>query len=154
MDVQQFRLLIGPVMEVIAAGAVDEALADQLNRRFPSSGKTFKNIKSACRKAIDAGWMCAQGSDGRWYGRIIEPAPETHDLSVDVVQLRDIVAPHHRHPSGEICLTMPLTKGARFDGQGAGWCVNEPGSAHSPTVTGGEVLVLYMLPGGRIEFTK
>ncbi|MEK7820796.1 MAG: DUF4863 family protein, partial [Pseudomonadota bacterium] len=28
------------------------------------------------------------------------------------------------------------------------------GSAHYPTVTGGAALVLYLLPGGAIEFTK
>jgi hypothetical protein len=37
---------------------------------------------------------------------------------------------------------------------GAGWCVNEPGSSHCPTVTDGEALVLYLLPDGEINFTK
>ncbi len=49
---------------------------------------------------------------------------------------------------------MPVTPEAKFDGRGAGWCVNEPGSAHHPTVTGGEALVLYLLPDGEIDFTK
>jgi hypothetical protein len=98
--------------------------------------------------------MCSQGGEGRRFGRVIEPSPETGDLSVDVVQLRDIVGPHHSHPTGEICMIMPMTPDARFDGIGAGWCVNEPGSAHHPTVTGGEALVLYLLPGGQINFTK
>ena len=75
-------------------------------------------------------------------------------ISVDVVQLEDIVGPHHAHPKGEICLTMPVSPAARFDGRGAGWCVYEPGSAHHPTVTGGAALVLYLLPDGEIEFTK
>jgi hypothetical protein len=75
-------------------------------------------------------------------------------LSVDVVQLENIVGPHHSHPKGEICLTMPVTPAAKFDGGGAGWCVNEPGSAHRPTVTGGQALVLYLLPDGEIVFTK
>ncbi|MBP6368696.1 MAG: DUF4863 family protein, partial [Burkholderiales bacterium] len=42
---------------------------------------------------------------------------------------------------------------ATFDGQGAGWVVYGPGSAHSPTVAGGRALVLYLLPQGAIEFT-
>jgi hypothetical protein len=29
-----------------------------------------------------------------------------------------------------------------------------PGSAHRPTVSQGRALVLYLLPDGRIEFTK
>ena len=42
---------------------------------------------------------------------------------------------------------------ALFDEKGRGWCVYEPESGHHPTVTNGEALVLYMLPGGHIEFT-
>jgi len=70
-----------------------------------------------------------------------------------VVDLEDIVGPHHIHPTGEVCLTMPQNEGAEFDGAGAGWCVNAPGSDHFPTVTGGRALVLYLLPGGEIDFT-
>ncbi|MDH5747734.1 MAG: DUF4863 family protein [Rhodospirillales bacterium] len=154
MDQQQFQTLMKPVMEMIAGRPVDQVLADELNKIFSPESETFKAIEAACIAAIDAGWMCAHGEDGRRFGRVIEPAPETHDLSVDVVQLRDIVGPHHSHPTGEICMTMPVTSGAQFDGAGAGWCVNEPGSAHSPTVTGGEALVLYLLPEGKIEFTR
>ncbi len=154
MDQEQFRSLMKPVMEAIAGRAIDQALADDLNRRFPPASESFEAIEAACHEAIRAGWMCSQGGEGRRYGRVIEPGPETHDLSVDVVQLRDIVGPHHSHPTGEICLTMPVTPTAKFDGEGAGWCVNEPGSAHHPTVTDGEALVLYLLPGGRIEFTR
>ena len=143
-----------PVMEAIAGRAIDQALAEDLNRRFPPTSESFEAIETACHEAIRAGWMCSQGGEGRRFGRVIEPGPETHDLSVDVVQLRDIVGPHHSHPTGEICMTMPVTPTAKFDGQGAGWCVNEPGSAHHPTVSEGEALVLYLLPGGQIQFTR
>ena len=154
MDLDQFRSLMKPVMAAIAGRAIDQALADDLNQRFAPEGEAFKAIEAACHEAIRDGWMCRQGGEGRRFGRVIEPSPETHDLSVDVVQLRDIVGPHHTHPTGEICMTMPVTPSAKFDGHSAGWCVNEPGSAHHPTVTGGEALVLYLLPGGRIEFTR
>jgi hypothetical protein len=154
MDLDQFRSLMKPVMGAIAGRAIDQALADDLNRRFAPESEAFQAIEAACHEAIRDGWMCSQGSEGRRFGRVIEPGPETHDLSVDVVQLRDIVGPHHSHPSGEICMTMPVTPSAKFDGQGAGWCVNEPGSAHHPTVTDGEALVLYLLPGGQIKFTR
>ena len=36
----------------------------------------------------------------------------------------------------------------------AGWLVCPPGSAHHPTVHGGRALVLYLLPEGRIDFTR
>ena len=84
----------------------------------------------------------------------IEAGPLTSGLSVDVVDLDDTAGPHHRHPLGEICLIMPQDAATRFDGHGAGWCIYEPGSAHTPAVTEGRALVLYMLPEGRIEFTE
>ena len=127
---------------------------DEFNCLFPPDGETFKAIEAACHAAIEAGWMCKHGKKMRRFGRVIKPGPETRSLSVDVVQLEDIVGPHHSHPKGEICMTMPVTPGAKFDGHGAGWCVNEPGSAHHPTVTDGEALVLYLLPDGEIDFTK
>jgi len=154
MDKATFQHLMMPVVEAIAGKAIDQDLAKALNRDFPQDGDSFGAIETACHAAIDAGWMCAHGDEGRRFGRVIKPTSETHDLSVDVVQLRDVVGPHHSHPRGEICMTMPVTEGATFDGQGRGWCVNEPGSSHHPTVSGGEALVLYLLPGGEIEFTK
>ena len=51
-------------------------------------------------------------------------------------------------------MVMPITPGAQFDGTDRGWCVFEPGTAHHPTVTNGEALILYMLPDGKIEFTE
>lgn len=154
MDQQQFQSLMTPVMQAIDGQAIDQKLADGLNREFPPHSDTFKAIEAACLDAIKAGWMCAHGDPGRRFGRVIKPASETCNLSVDVVQLNDFVGPHHSHPTGEVCMTMPLSPDAKFDGHGAGWCINEPGSAHSPTVSDGEALVLYLLPGGEIEFTR
>ena len=154
MDPQQFENLLTPIMDAISGKDIAQALADDLNREFPPGSETFQEIERACHAAIAAGWMCSQGGEGRRFGRVIEPDPETRDLSVDVVQLRDIVGPHHSHPTGEVCMVMPITPNAKFDGIGAGWCVNEPGSAHHPTVSDGEALVLYLLPGGQINFTK
>ena len=153
MNKEEFQSLITPVMQAIDGKTIDQQLADDLNRDFPPESEQFKAIGTACHDAIEAGWMCAHGDEGRRFGRVIKPAPETCNLSVDVVQLTNVVGPHHSHPTGEICMTMPVSPDAKFDGHGAGWCVNEPGSAHSPTVSDGEALVLYLLPGGEIDFT-
>ncbi len=153
MNVESFRGLLKPVTDFVSSRAVEAALADQLNQQFPPGGDTFEAIEAACHEAIAEGWMCAQGSAGRRFGRVIEPAEETGGLSVDVVDLENIVGPHHRHPTGEVCMIMPITGSALFDDMPRGWCVFEPGSAHCPTVTQGQALVLYMLPGGEIEFT-
>ncbi|MGE5336808.1 MAG: DUF4863 family protein [Gemmatimonadota bacterium] len=153
MTPDQFRRLVQPVTEVIAGRPVTAALADQLEERFPPASAEFKAIEAACHAAIAAGWMCTQGGEGRRFGRVVEPGPQTANLSVDVVDLTDIVGPHHRHPNGEVCMVMPVSPDARFDGKGAGWKVYPPGSAHRPTVTDGRALVLYLLPDGKIEFT-
>ncbi len=145
--------LIKPVSGMIAGGLVDSRLESRLNADIPATGAIFRKIETFCHKAIDDGWMCSQGSAGRRFGRVLEPSPDTDNLSVDVVDLVDIAGPHHRHPTGEICMIMPVTESARFDGHGAGWCVNPPGSAHRPTVSNGRALVLYLLPEGKIEFS-
>lgn len=154
MNIDDFQRLLEPVMNAVGRGPVDQHLAERLNTEFPGDGEVFNAIETACHAAIAAGWMCTQGGDGRRFGRVIEPAGETHDLSVDVVDLENVVGPHHRHPNGEVCMVMPVDEDARFNGEPRGWCVFEPESAHYPTVKGGRSLVLYMLPGGEIEFTE
>jgi len=153
MTPDQFHHIMSPVFEQVAGNSLVGALARELNTAFPSDGETVKAIEAACHAAIDAGWMCAEGVAGRQFGRVIDPAPESHGLSVDVVCMKDFVGPHHIHPTGEIYLNMPMTPTAKFNGNGPGWCVFEPGSDHFPTVSDGEALVLYMLPGGEIDFT-
>lgn len=154
MNIEQFTDLVQPVLDTVFEHPMGESLTATLDREFPENGEVFKRIESACHAAIEAGWMCSQGGPGRRFGRVIDPSDRTHGLSVDVVDLENIVGPHHRHPKGEICMVMPLDDDARFDGQPRGWCVFEPGSEHRPTVQGGRALVLYMLPGGEIEFTE
>ena len=153
MNVSRFQKLLEPITDLVSAEKMDTALAEKLNLSFPESGELFNAVERACHDAIAAGWMCTQGGEGRRFGRIIEPCEATGMLSIDVVDLTNIVGPHHRHPSGEVCMVMPITEGAQFNGEGRGWSLFEPGSDHSPTVTGGEALVLYMLPAGKIEFT-
>jgi hypothetical protein len=150
---EALQTLLQPLMDRIAGRPLDRRLAEDLRTAFPADGAFFSEVEAACQAAIAAGWMCAQGGDGRRFGRVITPSPATHQLSVDVVDLTDIVGPHHRHPTGEVCMIMPLTPTARFDGMPRGWCVYPPGSGHRPTVTDGEALVLYLLPEGQIEFT-
>ncbi len=153
MDSEKFCALIEPVAAAISEHPLDAALEQHLGALFPPQGDAFEAIETACHQAIAAGWMCAEGGPGRRFGRVIEPGPDSFGLSVDVVDLEDIVGPHHRHPTGEVCMIMPMTETAKFDDAGRGWKVFAPGSAHNPTVTDGEALVLYMLSDGQIEFT-
>ena len=149
-----FQSRIASITAVIAERPVDQALEDLLNQRFPADGETFKTIEAACHQAIRDGWMCDREHAGIRFGRVLKPSEATHGFSVDVVHMQDIAGPHHRHPRGEIDMIMPISPSARFDGRGAGWLVYAPDSAHSPTVSEGEALVLYLLPQGEIEFSR
>lgn len=152
MSKQEFQALVAEVTGAIGGKPVDAALADALNAQFPAGGETFRAIDAACHAAIAEGWMCDQEAGGVKYGRVIKPGAETHGFSVDVVRMADLKGPYHRHPNGEIDMIMPIAGDARFDGHAAGWCVYGPETAHHPTVSGGEALVLYLLPGGAIDF--
>jgi len=149
----EFQRLVEPAARYAQGRALDAALQADLNHTFPAEGETFRLIREACHEGIAAGWLCTQGDAKRRFGRIFEPGDATHGFSVDVVDITDLVGNHHRHPTGEIDMIMPVTPEAKFDGNGAGWLVYAPGSGHRPTVTAGRALILYLLPEGRIEWT-
>jgi hypothetical protein len=153
MTPEAFVELIAPIARHAAGRRLDDALEDDLNRAVPHDSAAFSAICAACRDAIAAGWMCNREAGCIRYGRVVKAGPAMHGFSVDVVEMDSLAGPHHRHPNGEIDLIMPLSPSAKFDGRGAGFLVYAAGSAHSPTVTGGKALVLYLLPGGAIEFT-
>lgn len=150
----RFHQLIADLTGQLAGKPLDDALDHWLNRQHGVESPTCQAIRQACLAGIEEGWMCEREGGGIRYGRVLKPSDELHRFSVDVVDMKDIVGPHHVHPRGEIDLIMPLEEGARFDGRPGGWCVYPPGSAHRPTVTGGRALVLYLLPEGQIEFTR
>jgi hypothetical protein len=154
MTPEAFTDLVAPIARRAAGRPLDGALEEDLNRAVPPESAAFRDVFAACRDAIAAGWMCNREAGGIRYGRVIKPGPAMHGFSVDVVEMDSLAGPHHRHPNGEIDLIMPLAPAAKFDGRSAGFLVYPPGSAHSPTVTGGKALVLYLLPEGAIEFTK
>jgi hypothetical protein len=149
-----FQALIAQVTTAIAGRPLDLALRDLLQAEFPPDGDLFKSVEAACHRAIKEGWMCEREHGGIRYGRVVEATPDLSGFSVDVVHMKDVAGPHHRHPDGEIDMVMPIAATARFDGSPRGWVVYGPDSAHRPTVTGGDALVLYLLPGGAIEFTR
>lgn len=154
MDANKFEILIGRLTAEIAGVPVDASLEAHLNADHGPGSDLFEALFNACQTGIEDGWMCNREGGGIRYGRVLKSTDATHGYSVDVVDMENIVGPHHIHPNGEIDLVMPLTKDARFDSYPAGWCVYEPGSGHRPTVAGGRALVLYLLPQGAIEFTS
>ena len=152
MRQDEFRRLVQAVTDAIGGATLDTVLEKRLMQQFPPGGDTYRSLEAACREGIAEGWMCTQGGGRRKFGRIFEPAADLSGFSVDVVDIDDLVGNYHRHPNGEIDLILPVTSEATFDARGAGWLVYAPGSGHRPTVKHGRVVVLYLLPQGRIEW--
>jgi hypothetical protein len=151
---QRFKTQLAALTAELAGRPLDGELDVWLNHTHGVSSAAYAALKSACQAGVAAGWLCDREGGGIRYGRIFKPDTELHGFSVDVVDMRNIAGPHHLHPNGEIDLIMPLDDDASFDGRGAGWLVYPPGSAHRPTVSQGRALVLYLLPGGQIQFSR
>ncbi|CAM4143637.1 DUF4863 family protein [Bordetella tumulicola] len=148
-----FHDLMRRITAPIAGQPLDDTLQARLNQEAGPDSVLYQDVFAACRQGVADGWMCNREGAGIRYGRVIKPDSGLDGFSVDVVDMTSLAGPHHAHPQGEIDLIMPLDDTAQFDGHGAGWLVYGPGSAHRPTVTGGQALVLYLLPNGAIEFT-
>lgn len=146
--------LVSDITADIADRPLDRALQDHLNVTVPPGGDRYRRLVEVCRDGIAAGWLCQQGDARRRFGRLLQPSPSTHGFSVDVVEIDDLAGPPHVHPTGEIDLVMPVRGPATFDGHGAGWVVYPPGSRHRPTVADGQAMVLYLLPGGSIQWDE
>lgn len=154
MTPDDLRARLAPLTARLADRPLDAALDAWLNAEHGVGSATYRELDAACRAGVAEGWLADREGGGIRYGRIFKPAPDLHGFSVDVVDMNDIAGPHHTHPNGEIDLILPIDADARFDGRPAGWLVCPPGSAHRPTVSQGRALVLYLLPEGRIDFTK
>jgi Domain of unknown function (DUF4863) len=151
---EAFRAQIATLIAGLDGRQLDASLNAWLNTEHGVNSDTFRSLKESCKRGIAEGWLCNREGGGIRYGRIFKPAEDLFGFSVDVVDMNDVVGPHHVHPNGEIDLIMPLEGDAKFNGHGAGWLVCPPGSAHHPTVSGGRAIVLYLLPQGAIEFTR
>lgn len=154
MSIDAFRQRITALTAQLQGRPLDQSLQQWLNEEHGAGSATFNDLQQDCHTGVAEGWLCDREAGGIRYGRVFKPDAELHGFSVDVVDMNDIVGPHHGHPEGEIDLVMPTEGDALFDGHGAGWVVYPPGSAHRPTVSGGRALVLYLLPGGSIEFSR
>lgn len=151
---QLFESQISAITEVVSRQPLESALGVWLKENHGLHTPSFQGLRDSCIKGVEQGWLCNREGGGLRYGRVFKPSEGLHGFSVDVVDMQNIAGPHHVHPLGEIDLIMPIDEQARFDGHGAGWMVYPAQSAHAPTVTNGRALVLYLLPQGKIEFTK
>jgi hypothetical protein len=146
---EQFVEILRPLAEGLCAVDVEaEDAAAQAERVAPFAGETIRRVRAAASAAIASDWLLPKSQGGIRFGRV---AKDLAGFTIDAV-LMDVPGPRHRHPNGEIDLCFTTKGDARFDGHHEGWVVYGKGSVHVPTVTGGEMLILYFLPGGAIEF--
>jgi hypothetical protein len=149
----RFDAIVAAIAHDIGERPLDAALEDWLNQTCPAGNKVFNDLAALIGQGCEEGWLCQRETGGIRFGRVIKPRAAAGRFSVDVVRMNDVKGPHHVHPQGEIGMIVALSGAAEFDGRGPGWYVYGPGTAHWPTVTGGEAYVLYLLPDGEIEFT-
>lgn len=125
----------------------------ELARRFDPAGAPAQALNSQLKELLEAGKIAERGELPVRWGRVSKAGPETGDLSIDVVYMTG-PGPRHRHPNGEMDYCVSLDGEPTFDGEPAGWVVYGPDSVHVPTVAGGGMLIVYLLPGGAMEFLE
>lgn len=109
-------------------------------------------LEAALVAAFEAGWLTPRTAPGNVkFGRLAKAAEATLDHTIDVVEMEGAGA-SHAHPRGEVSLAIARSGAPRFDGHPPGLVVLPPGSHHAPTVTGGRMLIAYLLPGGAIAW--
>jgi len=148
-----FLHIIAGIAKELGDAGLDETLEARLNEHFPAGGEQFSRLSALCAQGEAEGWLMNREAGGIKFGRAVKPGKEAGRFSVDAVRMKDIAGPHHIHTTGEIGAIMPVSGSPTFDGKPAGWYVYPPGSSHRPTVAGGDAYILYLLPGGAIEFT-
>ena len=147
---QALLVALTPVMEHLKG--LDPAapnLAQALAAQFPFDGPVVREVKALVRQGVEARWLCERENGQVRYSRVLKS--EGGGLSIDAVHMA-IEGAAHLHPAGEIDLAFAVAGAPTFDGRPEGWTVYAPNTWHVPTVRGGTMLILYLLPGGAIEF--
>jgi hypothetical protein len=142
-----------PLLDAARGVALDDPIAArlELTRRFDPRGNQARELNAKLVELLRQGEIANRGELPVKYGRAAKATPETGDFSIDVVHMNG-AGPLHRHPNGEVNWCVALDGEPTFMGQPAGWVVERPGSQHVPTVAGGTMLIVYLLPQGKIEF--
>ena len=128
-----------------------EMARKQLERRLDPHSLDAQQLAAKLLEYCRQGLIANRGEMPVKWGRVAKPSPQTLDQSIDVV-LMNGAGPRHRHPAGEVNFCVAVDGDPKFEGQPAGWVVMPPDSTHVPTVSGGTMLIVYLLPRGEMEF--
>ena len=146
---------VRPLIE--AAQGVDLSDAtrarNELEQRLDPTGPEASALNAALIALLEAGEIADRGAPPVRWSRVAKAGPDTAGFSIDAVHMSG-PGPRHRHPLGEIDYCIALEGEPTFDGQPPGWVVLPRDSTHVPTVAGGSMLILYLLPEGQIEFLE
>lgn len=138
-----------------AASGIDlsnpETAKAELQKRLDPASDAGKAVSAALIDLLEKGEVANRGEAPVKFSRAAKATEETKDFSIDVVDMTG-AGPRHLHPNGEINWCIALEGDPTFQGQPAGWVVETPGSEHVPTVAGGRMLIVYLLPGGAMKF--
>ncbi len=148
MDAAALIERLAPLTSTIASLDLNDSDAGaQLSAAHPLA--SLAQVITALREARDAGWLTPKrATDSLTFGRLAKPSA-ADGFAIDVVDMQGEGAAH-THTLGEVNLCITESGTPLFDGQGEGWVVNAPGSRHTPTVTGGRMLIVYWLPNGSV----
>jgi hypothetical protein len=125
----------------------------ELERRLDPKSEPAQELAAQLLELSRQGKIANRGEMPVKWGRVAKATPETLEQSIDVVVMNG-AGPRHRHPSGEVNFCIAVEGEPKFEGQPAGWVVMPPESTHVPTVTGGTMLIVYLLPRGEMEFLE
>ena len=128
-----------------------ETARAELERRFSPTGEEAQELRTDLIALLDEGAIADRGEMPVKWGRVVKACDASRNFSIDVV-LMNGAGPQHRHPRGEVNYCIALEGTPTFEDQAPGWVVMPEGSTHVPTVAGGTMLIVYLLPDGAIEF--
>ena len=128
-----------------------KAAREQLTARLDPASQDGQRVSAELKDLLDEGRVADRGEPPVKYSRPAKASEETSGFSIDVVDMSG-PGPKHLHPNGEINWCIALEGEPTFDGEPPGWVVEPPGSEHVPTVAGGRMLIVYLLPEGAIQF--
>ena len=144
-----------PLLE--AAAGLDltqpEVARAELARRLDPEGQAAERVNAGLLALLEEGRIAERGEPPVRWGRVCKATADTLEQSIDVVVMSG-PGPRHTHPEGEVNWCVPLEGEPAFERCRRGWVVMPPGSAHVPAVEGGRMLIVYLLPGGKIEFQR
>lgn len=142
-----------PIGELLAVLDLSDVASAKSALQAQFDDERMYSVSKSLLAAHAAGTLTPRsGGPSVSFGRVVKAANTAHGHSIDAV---DISGPgaSHGHPKGEVSWCIPLEGEPEFEGARAGWVVLPPGSAHTPTVTGGRMLIVYFLPDGAVDWS-